>query len=201
LSKLLLLDEQFWQVAMTQNSLYLSRVLVLLFQLVRICKLLFLSRQQGLESISGIGFPNSNVGVFTARRDILRIVRVQDCVNLLHSFRVVNFTRTTVIVGEDPDSFIIRRSSELLSSWRKIDVQDSLQVVLVNHLWLVKLSHVKRVAVGVFIANNDVHGFLGVPAESRRLVLHVDFLQRTFASQVVEAQRSVHAYRGNEIGL
>ena len=49
--------------------------------------------------------------------------------------------------------------------------------------------------------NHDVHRLLWIPAERRRLILQVDFLQGCLASQIVENQAAVVADGGDQASL
>ena len=65
---------------------------------------------------------------------------------------MIDFSRTTIIVGEDADSLIEAGSCELLARWCEVDVENGRDVVLVNHLGFVKFTHIKGVAIRVFVA-------------------------------------------------
>lgn len=66
---------------MSQNPLDLLVVLVLLLQFIIVSNLLFLSREQGVHRVAGMGFPKSDVSIFTAAHYVFAIHRVQDGIN------------------------------------------------------------------------------------------------------------------------
>mmetsp|Transcript_16788 Transcript_16788/g.21240 ORF Transcript_16788/g.21240 Transcript_16788/m.21240 type:complete len:239 (-) Transcript_16788:552-1268(-) len=185
----------------SQDPLHLLVILVLLLELVSVGELLFLAREERLDLLGGITLPDAQVGVLAARHHILSIVRVQDGVDLLHALRVVDLARAPIVVGENADRLVEGGRHELLARRREVHIQHRRQVVLVDHLWLIELSHIEGVAVGIFITDDDIHGLLRVPAEGGRLILQVDFLQSRLASQVVENDAAVVADGSDERGL
>ena len=134
-----------------QNPLHLLVVLVLLFELVCVCELLFFARQEWLELLGGIGLPEAQVGVLGSGDDVLCVIRVENRVHLLHAFGVVDFAGASLVVWENSDRLVEACSHKLLACRCKVDIQNGRQVILVDHLGLLQLAHVKRVAVRVFI--------------------------------------------------
>ena len=87
-----LLHEQPGQMLVTQNSLHLLVVLVLLLQLFCVRNAFFLSWKERLNLLAGIGLPYAQTGILASRYDVLSIVGVEDRIHLLHTLRMVNFT-------------------------------------------------------------------------------------------------------------
>ena len=77
---------------------------------------------------------------------------------------MVNFSGSTIVVGENPDGFVEAGGGEFFARRCEINVQNGRHVVLVDHLRLIQTAHVKSVAVGIFVADDNVHRLLWIPA-------------------------------------
>jgi hypothetical protein len=58
-------------------------------------------------------------------------------------------------------------------------------VVFMDHFRVIRLPHVECVAFGILTTDNEVHWFLGVPANSRRFVFKIDLVDWSVASDIV----------------
>lgn len=74
-------------------------------------------------------------------------------------------------------------------------------MVFMNHLGVVRLSQVKSVAITILISDNEIHWLLGVPAEGRRFILEVDFVQWCVASGVIKAYAPIKCGTREQINL
>ena len=71
---------------------------------------------------------------------------------LLHPLGVIHFSGPAVIVREDSDRLIKTCSHKFPACGCEVDVQNGLDMVFVNHFGLIKLPHVKCIAVAILIA-------------------------------------------------
>ena len=101
----------------TQNTANLLRVFIFIFQLIAIGEGLLLTGKESFEWVGSVGFPESDVCVLAARHDIPIIHRIQNRVNLLHSFRVIDFARSTILIWENPNGLIKTRGHEFFARW------------------------------------------------------------------------------------
>jgi hypothetical protein len=79
---------------------------------------------------------------------------------------VVNLARLSVIKRENSDGFVKATSDEFTACGSKVNVQNSTDMVFVDHLCLVRLSEIEGVAMTVLITHHEVHWFLRIPAKS-----------------------------------
>ncbi len=106
---------------------------------------------------------------------------------------MVDFSRPAFISLENSHSFIIRASDEFFAGRGVVDIKHSEDMVLVNHLYSVKFSHVIGVEVTVLISDSEIEGFLGVPASGGAFVSHGDRFQGIISSQIVEVNGPIIA--------
>lgn len=60
---------------------------------------------------------------------------------------MIYLSTSTIIEWENSYGFIEASSGKLTTVWRKIDIKNSLQVILVDHFRFVQFPHVKGVAI------------------------------------------------------
>ncbi len=157
-----LAPDELRQMAVPQYAPDLTVELVLLLQLLVVRQLLLLSGKQlhhdrapfqyRLQGIRSIGLPDADVHVVAAGDHVAAVHRVQDRVDLLHPAVVVHLARTALLHPEYPHRLVEGSRHELSSCWSVVDVENSADVVLVDHLGLVELSHVKGVGISVFVS-------------------------------------------------
>jgi hypothetical protein len=64
---------------------------------------------------------------------------------------MVDLTRASIVKGEDTDCLVKGCSHEFTTCRCEIDVEDSLNMVLMHHLCLLELPHIKGVTVSILI--------------------------------------------------
>jgi hypothetical protein len=74
-------------------------------------------------------------------------------------------------------------------------------MILVDRLDLVKFSDIKRVGVSILAAGSKIKWFLRVPTDCRAFVHQDRFLKRSFASDIIEVDSSIHRGASNQIGI
>ena len=163
-------------MSVSEDPLDLLIVLVLLLQLLIVEDLFLLTGEQSMQGVTCLGFPDTHIGVLTPSNDISAIHRVKDCIYLLHTFRVVDFSGATIIERENPDCLVEGSCHELTTCWCEIDIKNGLDVIFVNHLRLREVPHIEGITIPVLVAHNEVHGLIGVPSYSTALVLETQSL-------------------------
>ena len=111
----------------------------------------------------------------------------------MHSLSVVDLSASTVIEGEDPDGLVEAAGHEFATRGAEVDVQDGSDVVLMDHFRLLRLSHIERITMRVFVSNHEIHRLLWVPTDCCTFIFQVDFVNGCVSTDVVEADAAVHA--------
>ena len=176
-------------------------VLVLFLELLRISNAFLLSRQKWFQRVSGICFPNSNIGVFRTWENVAIVHRIDNGVDLLHSLGVVYLSWPSLVERKDSDSFVETWCHEFSARGSKINIKNGRNVILVYHLGLLGFSKVKSVAIGILVSDNEVHWFLWIPTKRWTFILQVNLVDWCISSDVVEADASIHGHTGNQVYL
>lgn len=79
---------------------------------------------------------------------------------------MVYFSAFARVAREDSKCLVERASYKFLSMRGKVDTEDGIYMVFVNDFDFIKFTHVKSVAVSVFVPNGEIEGFVGVPAHT-----------------------------------
>ena len=109
---------------------------------------------------------------------------------------MVDLSASTVIEGKDPDGLVKAASHEFSSSGAEVDVQDRGDMVLMDHLRLLRLSHIERITMRILVSDHEIHRLLWVPTDCCTFIFQVDFVNGCVSTDVVEADAAVHAYAG-----
>lgn len=112
---------------------------------------------------------------------------------------MIDLFASSLVIVEDADRSVKAASNELSAGWCIIDIGDGRYVILVDNLCFVHLAHIEAVTVGVIRPNSEVNRLDGVPADATALVSHVDLLDWSLASNIVERYRSIHASSTKDI--
>ena len=97
---------------------------------------------------------------------------------------------------KDSNGLVERRGHKFSACWSEVDVQDCADMVFVNHLGVIWLSHVESVALGVFAAYNKIHWLLGIPANRCGLVFQVNFVDWGISSDIIKTNCSIYSNTG-----
>ena len=168
---LFLLLDQLRNMLMSHDSLDFSMMSKFLLQGIHICYFLLLSFIHRHKAFWSFSFPDSHISVFTSRYHILAIHWVNHGVDLLHSFCMINLSASSWKGRENSKSFIKRTRYKLLSMWRKVDWKDGIYMIFVYQFNFRKFSHVKRVAIAIFISYDEIKWFVRIPTNTWRFIL------------------------------
>lgn len=129
------------------------------------------------------------------------IRRENDTVDNLHTLAMVYFSASALVVSKYPDSPVKRSSNKLAAGRRVVKIHNCADVVSVNCLGSVHLSHIESVTVGVFAADCEVYGFDWIESQTGAFIVQSHFLNGRLPSQIVKDDRSVDASCADDIGV
>ena len=109
-------------MSVTEDPLDLLVVLELLLKLLVVLDLLFLTGKQGVQRVTSLRLPYSNVSVFTTRNYVSVVHGIEDGINLLHSLGVVHLSRSSIVEGEDSYCLVERGCHEFTTCRSKINI-------------------------------------------------------------------------------
>lgn len=66
----------------------------------------------------------------------------------------------------------------------EVDRDDSVYMILMNHLGFIVLSDIESVKITILTSSNEVDGLLRIPADTSTPVLKEDLLERSVASDI-----------------
>lgn len=106
LSLFTLIQNVFRQMPMFGNSPYFRIVLIFFLKSLPIIYCNFFSFGYNPQFLACLIFPDSHIHVIRATEYILCIITVCNSINLLHSLSMINFSRFSSIMVENPYSLI-----------------------------------------------------------------------------------------------
>lgn len=191
----------FRKVTMSSNSTYFIAVFEFLDKGITIVYGSLLSFCEGSDRSGCLRFPNTYVHIFWAREDVMGVHSVKDRWNDLHSFAVIDFFASTLIVVENSYGSIKAACHKLSSCRSIIQIVNGRNVIFMDYFRFLHLSHIEAVTITVVTAGCEVYRFDRVPADAGTFVCHLDLLDRCLSSNIVQNYWSVHACSNNYIYL
>jgi hypothetical protein len=148
------------------------------------------------ERFGSVSFPESNVGVITARDDVFGICGEFDAKDTLHALRMVHFTTTTLVDGKYADGTVVRTGHELASRGRVFDVEYGANVIDVYIESGLELAHIEGVAVVILVSDRKVKRLHGIPRDDVGVHGEHQFAHRCVGAQVEEQDGPITLRRG-----
>lgn len=119
---------------------------------------------------SSLRFPNSYIHIITTTQNILIIHSPFYSVYNLHSFTMINFSTSSLLVIKYSNGFIVWTCNKFFTSGRIIKIHNCTDMIFMNKFSFFHISHIERISICVIRTNGEVYGFSWIPTNSMRFI-------------------------------